>query len=131
MLVAELGRQHHPVAPALDGPADEQLVGERPVHVGSVEEVHPEIQRAVDGREGLVVIAAAVERGHPHASEPEGGYAEAVGAEGAVRQGRHDVLSPLKKRWARRRAGGGGRVIEIDPPGVSRHVAGGAGCPDS
>jgi hypothetical protein len=59
--VAELRGQHHLVAATLDGASDELLVGERAVHVGGVEEVHAEVERAVDGADRLVVVAAAVE----------------------------------------------------------------------
>ena len=48
--VAELGRQLHLVAAAGDRPAHELLVGERPVHVGGVQEGHAEVEGAVDRR---------------------------------------------------------------------------------
>ena len=77
--VAELGGEHDLVAPAPDRLADELLVRERAVHVGGVEEVDAEVERAVDGRDGLGVVAAAVELGHAHAAEAEGGDGEAIG----------------------------------------------------
>ena len=48
-LVAELRGQLHLVTATGDGLADEQLVGEGPVHVGGVEERHPQVERTVDG----------------------------------------------------------------------------------
>src|SRR4028118_1452239 len=51
-LVAELGGQHHLVAPAGDRLADEALVGEGPVHVGGVEVRDAEVEGARDGAVG-------------------------------------------------------------------------------
>ena len=50
-LVAELRGQHDRVAPVAHRAADQPLVRERAVHVGRVEEVDAEIQRAVDRRD--------------------------------------------------------------------------------
>ena len=85
-LVAELGGEHHLVAAALDGAAHQPLVGVRPVDVGRIEEVDAEVERAVNGRDRLVVVPAGVEVGHPHAPEAEGGHAEPIQAERAVRE---------------------------------------------
>jgi hypothetical protein len=81
--VAELRGEHDLVAPAADGVADEPLVGERAVHVGRVEEVDAEVERAVDRRDRLRIVAAGVEVGHPHAAEAEGGDGE-IGTEGTT-----------------------------------------------
>ena len=69
--VAELGREHDLVAPALDRPADESLVGERAVDVGRVEEVDAELERALDRRDRLGLVRRSVELGHSHAAEAE------------------------------------------------------------
>ena len=50
---AELRREHDLVAPARERAADELLVRERPVHVGGVEEVDAELERAMDRRDRL------------------------------------------------------------------------------
>src|ERR671932_3966 len=71
-LVAELGGQHHLVAPAGDGLPDEPLVGERAVHVRGVEEGDAEVQRPLDGALGLRLVAGAVELAHPHAAQSLG-----------------------------------------------------------
>ena len=65
---AELGGQHHLVAPSADGPADELLVGERAVDLGGVDQGHPEVERSVDGADGLGVVGAraGVGGGHAH-----------------------------------------------------------------
>src|SRR5215207_6295161 len=69
--VAEIGGEHDLVAPALDGPADELLVGEGAVHVGRVEEGYAELYRPMNGGRRLVFVAVAVELAHAHAPEPE------------------------------------------------------------
>ena len=73
---AELGGDDDPVAPALDRLADEDLVGVRAVDVGRVEERDPEIERAVDRRDAFGLVGRAVELGHAHAAEAEGGHGE-------------------------------------------------------
>ena len=49
--VAELGGDDEFFPLALDGAADELLVGSHAIHVSGVEEGDAEVQRAVDGRE--------------------------------------------------------------------------------
>ena len=77
-LDAELGGDHDAVAPALDGAADEFLVGVRAVHVGRVEEGDAELERAVDGGDRLGLVPAGVELAHPHAAQPDGGDLGAI-----------------------------------------------------
>ena len=66
--VAELGGEHDPLAAALNGAPDQFLVLANPVHVRRVEERHTELEGAVDGGDGLVLIGIAVELRHPHAA---------------------------------------------------------------
>ena len=91
-LDAELRRDRHLVAAALDRTADELLVRERPVHVGRVEERDAEVERPADGDERLVVVVVAVEVAHAHAAETLGGDGEAGAAERAGGGVRHVVL---------------------------------------
>ena len=70
--VAELGGQHHPVALAPEGPAQQLLVLPPAVHVGGVQEVDAQVEGAVDDRDGLRVVALAVDVGHGHAPESDG-----------------------------------------------------------
>src|SRR5437867_669370 len=70
---AELGGDDDLVAPAADPAPDELLVGVGAVHVGGVEEVDAEVERAVDGRDRFAVVVRAVELRHPHAAEADGG----------------------------------------------------------
>ena len=68
-LVAELGGEHDLASAVLDGAPHEQLVRERTVHVGGVEEVHPAVERLVDRGDRLVVVADPVELAHTHATQ--------------------------------------------------------------
>ncbi len=75
---AELGRDHVLVAAAGDRPADQLLVAERPVHLGGVEEVDPQLERALDRRLRFGLVGLAVEGRHPHAAEAECRYLESL-----------------------------------------------------
>src|SRR5205085_10530032 len=66
----------HLLAPVADGPSDELLVAEGAVHVRGVQEVDPQLDRAVDGGDRLLVVAAGVELAHPHAAEAHRGDLE-------------------------------------------------------
>ena len=80
---AELGRQEDLVAAPGDRRSDEALIGVRPVHVGGVEEVAAEVERAGDRGARLAIVALAVERRHAHAAESERGNGGTVGPERA------------------------------------------------
>jgi hypothetical protein len=67
---AELRGQLHFGAPAIDAPADQNLVVACPVLVGGVEEGDTEVDRAVNGSDGRVPIGGAVVLAHAHASQP-------------------------------------------------------------
>jgi hypothetical protein len=69
--VAKFRGQDHLGAAVFDGAPDQPLVFAATVHVRRVEQGHPEIQRAVDGGDGFLVIARAVKFRHAHAPEPE------------------------------------------------------------
>ena len=116
--VAELGGQHDLLAPVGDGPADQHLVGERPVHVGGVEQRDAEVERAVDGGDGLALVGGAVELRHAHAAEAEGGHLEGViaGAEDALRR----WWSGLLRSWAPLFAFECARSQALVPAGVTR-----------
>ena len=73
---AELGRDDEFVATAGDRLADELLVRVRAVHLGGVEEVAAQLERAVDRRERLALVGGPVESGHAHAAEPDRGNVE-------------------------------------------------------
>src|SRR5205085_9451956 len=60
------------VPPAPARAADEFVVRGRPVQVGGVQKVDAEVERPSDGRDGLRVVALAVELRHPHAAEADG-----------------------------------------------------------
>jgi hypothetical protein len=81
---AELGGEHYLVTPAADRAPHQLLVRVRPVHVGRVEEVDAQVERAVDGRDGLRLVTRSVELRHAHAAEPDRGDGRAVAAETAL-----------------------------------------------
>jgi hypothetical protein len=68
---SELRREHDLVTLARDRAADELLIRERAVGVRRVEQREAELERAVDRRDRLGVIAGAVEFAHAHAAEAE------------------------------------------------------------
>ena len=71
-LDAELGRQEDLVAAPGDRTAHEFLVGVRAVHVGGVEEVAAEIERAVDRAQRFAFVGCAIESRHAHTAETDG-----------------------------------------------------------
>jgi hypothetical protein len=77
---AELRREHDLVAAALDGPADQLLVVEGAVDLGGVEVGDAQVQRPVDGADGLGVAALSdvVEAGHRHGAESNAGDGESA-----------------------------------------------------
>jgi hypothetical protein len=72
VLVAELGGQHHLVLVSGDRPPDQPLVGERPVHVGGVQQGDAELQRPLDGGDRLLLVGRPVRLGHHHAAQADG-----------------------------------------------------------
>ena len=69
---AELGCDDDALAPSAQRPADQLFVRVRPVNLGSVEKVDPEIERSMNRCDGLGFVRRTVCRGHPHAAEPKG-----------------------------------------------------------
>src|SRR5689334_14688035 len=67
--VAELRGDDVLVAPSGNRLADELLVRSLAVDVCGVEEVDPELERAVDRRDRLLLVGRPVPGGHPHAAE--------------------------------------------------------------
>src|SRR5271168_275880 len=70
-LVAELGRDYHPAAMSRERLADQLFVVPGAIDVRSVEEVYPELNRALDRCRGFAVVARTVKLRHPHASEAQ------------------------------------------------------------
>jgi hypothetical protein len=79
---AELRRQHDLVAAALDGPADQLLVVEGTVDLRGVEVGDAQVQRPVDGADGLGVAALSnvvkAGHGHGHGAESNPGDGESA-----------------------------------------------------
>src|SRR6476646_8952755 len=61
--------------------ADQLLILPPAVHVGGVEEVHPPIERVMDGRDRLRLVPADVKFTHPHAAKADGRHFGTVAAE--------------------------------------------------
>src|SRR5690349_7668317 len=77
-LVAERGGDDDVVAAPRDRGAGELFIVERPVHVGGVEHGDAEVEGAVDGGDGLGVVARPVEVVHPHAAKAECGRGQSL-----------------------------------------------------
>ena len=70
--VAELRGQHDLAAPVANGLPDQRLVGAQAIHVRRVQEVHPQVEGAVDRGQCLRLVAWAVELRHAHAAQTRG-----------------------------------------------------------
>src|SRR5207247_613824 len=68
---ATFGREHDLVTAIADRTPDQLFIDVRTVHVGGVEEVDADLDRAVDRRDRFVIVARPVELGHAHAAEPD------------------------------------------------------------
>ncbi|MNT18387.1 hypothetical protein D3C72_1535900 [compost metagenome] len=71
---AELGSHHDFIAAPferLQRPANELLIGEWPVNLCRVPEIHTEIERTVQGGNGLRVVGITIRKTHAHASQPD------------------------------------------------------------
>ncbi len=71
--------------------ADQLFVVADAIDVGGIEEIDPELDRALQRGGGFVVVARTVELRHPHASESEFRYFESLPAELSFL---HDVSTP-------------------------------------
>src|SRR5258706_6088932 len=85
--VAELGGDDNAIALSLDRFADQLFVLEWPVHIGSVEHVDAELERAMDGRDGFLLVARPVKLRHAHAAKADGKCLETLRAESACFRG--------------------------------------------
>ena len=92
---ADLGGQHRTLAVAAgQRPADQFLVGVRPVGVGGVDQRHAEVERLVDDgdRDGVVTRGFhVIGEGHPHAAQADDAD---LGAGAAERGGPHACCPP-------------------------------------
>src|SRR6266481_5838915 len=81
--VAELGCDDNAIALSLDRSADQLFVLEWSIHVSGVEHVDAELERAMDGRDGFLLVAWPVKLRHAHAAKANGKCLETLGAESA------------------------------------------------
>ena len=74
----EFRREHDVVTTVLDGFADELLVGEGAIDLRGVDQRHAEIERAMNGADGLGVVGtrSGVRGRHPHRAETDTGDIE-------------------------------------------------------
>ena len=82
----ELGGDDDVVAVRLEGLADDVFVGERPVHLGGVEERDAELDGAADHRDAVGAVGGGdvVGAGQAHAAEPDRRHGQAVRSEGPL-----------------------------------------------
>src|SRR5581483_3552899 len=81
-LVAELGRQHNLITTSLNSLAYQDLILERAVHVGGIEEIDAAVEREVNGGDGFGIVGRAIELRHAHASETQARDFQAETAQG-------------------------------------------------
>jgi hypothetical protein len=82
-LEAKLRCDDDPVAPPHERAGQQLFVRAWTVHLGRVEEGHPELDGPMNGRDGLALVAllrSSVGLAHPHAAEPDGRDVEGAGA---------------------------------------------------
>ena len=118
---SELRGHPHFVTPAADRLADQLLVGERAVGVRRVEQINPQIQGPVDGRDGLGLVCRPVGIAHTHAAEPHRGDDQTLLAESFLLHG----LSPhaLSGAISQRNVTLGGAVCPSSHPDqLSRNI---------
>ena len=77
----QLGMDHHLVAAALDGAADQGLVMALAVIGRGIEEVDSELDGAVDGEDAFAVVLGAVDARHGEAPKPDRRDHEVAGTE--------------------------------------------------
>jgi hypothetical protein len=94
----ELGREHDTLPPAGQRVAKELLVVPPPVHVGGIQEVEAQVERAVDHRDRHGVVALPVGARHRHAAEPESRHPQRAVAEQPVVHGSASGESIVGKR---------------------------------
>ena len=94
-LEAELGRNHNPAALSGDGLANQDLVLEGAVNLRGVEEVHAQLQRAVNSGDGLRLVSTpAIGKAHSHAAKPEGADLQPLPPQFSHLHGKRPPLPP-------------------------------------
>jgi len=74
----DLAGQHHLVASAGDRPTDQFLVVAGAVAHRGVQQGDADLDRAVHGGDGLLVVGRAIGLGHAHAAQADRGHGEAL-----------------------------------------------------
>jgi len=86
-LPAELRGDDDLVAFSAKRSADQFFIDVRPIHLGRVEEVDPQLQRAIDRGQRFLLVRRAVRLAHPHASKTFRGDDQTLRSESAFVHG--------------------------------------------
>jgi hypothetical protein len=90
----ELGGDHHLVAPPLERPAEQLLVGERAVDLGRVEERAAQLDGAMQRGDRLALVGRAVGLAHAHAAQTDRRYFQPLSPQFAFGHS-HDGCAPV------------------------------------
>src|SRR5579885_1377045 len=71
-LISKFRCQNNLIAPVPNGLAHQFLVMPSAVNIGRVEEIHTQIERAVDDVDRFLIVTRSVKLGHSHAAQPNG-----------------------------------------------------------
>ncbi len=74
--VSKFRGQHGLFAAALQRAAYQFFIAAHAVHVRGIQEIHPAIESAMNGRDGFGFVDGSVELRHAHASQPQRGNAQ-------------------------------------------------------
>ncbi|GAB4927973.1 hypothetical protein MAHJHV47_24990 [Mycobacterium avium subsp. hominissuis] len=88
---AELGGQHHPIAPPAQRPGQQFLVDVGAVHLGGVNQRHTQLDGAVHGADRFGVVGAGAGVGHRHSHRPQAQPAHLQSAELSLLHGASPV----------------------------------------
>ena len=70
--VAEFSGQNHLLPAVSNGLADHRLVAPNAIDVGRIQEIHAQVERAMDDVNRFPIVPGSVELGHAHAAQPDG-----------------------------------------------------------
>jgi hypothetical protein len=103
---SELGGDHHLVAHRHQSLTHQLFVGERPIHLGGVEQRHPTLRGGTQQRYHLAPVSwGAISVAHSHATETERRDAWSVGAECPILHCERSPCDSANDRVGRRQLG--------------------------
>src|SRR6266567_541205 len=92
---AKFGADDHLVAPVLERPAEQLLVGEGTIALGRIEEVASDLDGAVKCRDRFLFIGRTIGLAHGHTPETDRGHLESLTAKFPFAQ-HHECCPPIK-----------------------------------